>query len=227
MKNANLLFMLAVVALSGTAALDQATAQWGYGSRGWGDNRASTAEEGIMRGMSDLTRARGAQNMMNAEAAKTMTDVRSAELENRVQYTETYWERKRINRENRFPSAEEKSAIRQQNLEKQMFHRARVAQGTRPGAGTLDPVSGGISWPMTLQNPTYNKYREDLEALFSERADKQGAIGFEAYTQITSLTDSWLKQLRKDLRKSGLGQREYMDSKRFIESLAVEARHTT
>jgi len=226
MKKANLTLLLAAVALTGFPLLERAQAQFGYGGYTY---RPSTAQESIMRGMGDLTRSRGARNMMNAEAARTMTDVRSAELDNKVKYTETYWERKRINSENRWRSDEEKAAIRQKNLEKQMFHRAQRAQGPRPGSGTLDPVTGVISWPMTLQNPTYNEYREELEGLFAERADKQGAIGFESYTRITDLTRKWLATLKKDLRSKDnkMGQREYLQSKRFIESLAVEAQHTT
>lgn len=229
MRNTNLLILLAVVVLTVTV-LDTATGQYRRRRGYYGGEpvqRASTVGESHMNGMGDLARSKAESNLTNAEAMRTMSDVRSMELDNRIKYTETYWERKRINSENRFYSDDEKAAIRQRNLEKQMFHRARTAQGSRPDAGALDPVSGNIAWPLALGNPAYEQYRSELENLFAERADKQGAIGYEGFTAITKLTDSWLKKLRKDLPKSSMSQRDYTDSKRFIESLAVEARHTS
>lgn len=226
MKNNNILLLLAVVMISGSALLDPAVAQYGYG---WGrhGSYASTAEEGIMRGMGDLTRARGERNMMNAEAARTMTDVRSRQMENRIQATETYWERKRINKENRFYSADEKASIRQRNLEKQMFHRARQSQGSRPDAGSLDPVSGSIAWPLALGNPMYDNFRSELDVLFATRADKQGAIGYAGFREIQDLTKSMLKTLDDQFRATEINMREYQDAKKFIKSLELEARHTS
>ena len=226
MKNTNLLLLLAAVTISGSAVLDQAVAQYG---RGWGGGyHSSTAAEGAMRGMGDLTRARGEKNMMNSQAALTMTDVRSADLDNRVQTTQTYWELKRINKENRFYSDDQKAAIRQKNLEKQMFHRAKQSQGHRPDAGSLDPVSGSIAWPLALGNRAYDDYRAQLDGMFAARADKQGAIGYDGYRRITKLTKSMLKTLKKQMQQdTDMSLREYTDAKKFINGLAVEARHTS
>ncbi len=226
MKTTKFYLMLASGVILSCMLLDQAVAQFVYGGYAY---RPSTAGESLMRGMGDLTRSRGERNMMNAEAARTMTEVRSNELDNRVKYTETYWERKRINSENRFYSAEEKAAISQKNLEKQMFYRARQSPSKRVGGGKVDAVTGAIRWPIELQNPRYDQFREDLNEMFEDRADKQGAIGFESYRRITDLTDDWLRQLKKDLRnkEGGMRQREYLQSKRFIQQLAEEARHTT
>ncbi|REJ64573.1 MAG: hypothetical protein DWQ31_21085 [Planctomycetota bacterium] len=218
-KATKFLILLSTLGVLGLVDAAPVSAQWVY------DNRASTAEEGIARGISDITRARGERNVMDAEASIRQEEARSMEMDNRIQATQTYWERRRINAENRYYSKEEKAAIRERNLEKRMFNNAKRAQGTRPGAGKLDPVTGAIRWPIALMSPRYASYREPLEQLFAERADKQGAIGYETYRKITRLTKEFLEEVRKVLRTEGMGQRDFLQAKRFLQSLEVEARH--
>jgi hypothetical protein len=77
-----------------------ATAQFG----GFGFNRggyASTAAQGADYGMSEMMRAQGYQNLQNSEAAKNWEDAKTLEIQNRLRWTETYFDMRKENREKR------------------------------------------------------------------------------------------------------------------------------
>ena len=106
--------ILAVVLLTASAA----HAQW------YADNRASTVGESHARGVSDIIRARSHAAINYSEAAIGATEARSRQLDNRLKSTQTFFEMRRINREERFGTPDEKYELKQRN-EQRFARRAR------------------------------------------------------------------------------------------------------
>ncbi|MFM7108381.1 MAG: hypothetical protein ACKOZU_07250, partial [Planctomycetaceae bacterium] len=103
---------LAAVAVLAPAA---AFAQWG----GYGFNRggyASTAGQGAAYGMAEMMRAQGTENLLNSQAAKNWEEAKTLEIQNRMRWTETYFEMRKTNREARAaedgPPVNQEQAIR-------------------------------------------------------------------------------------------------------------------
>jgi len=68
---------------------------WGrYGTY----DHASTAAEGALRGMADVTRSAGAANLMNSQAAGYWQDAQRRYIENRQYGAETYFNMRAANR---------------------------------------------------------------------------------------------------------------------------------
>lgn len=107
--------IVAGLALAGFAAAP-AHAQWGGWGYGMGGGYASTAPQAAAYGLSDIIRSEGYANLQNSEAAKNWEDAKTKEIQNRQQWTNTYFDMRRTNRESRKaedgPSVTRDQAIR-------------------------------------------------------------------------------------------------------------------
>jgi len=182
---------------------------------GYVDNRAATPGESYARGLSDMTRSQSIANLNNSEAAINMTEAARKGMENRQQWTDTYFQMRDANRQYRAQERGPKAT---------MEDAVRYAQLGKPAAlspSELDTVDGAISWPMLLQSPQYADYRAQLESLYAKRAE-YGGITTDDYFQINRTTGAMLDALKTQVRN--VPPAEYMAARRFIESLAYEAR---
>jgi len=184
-----------------------------YGG-GYVDNRAATAGESYARGMADVARSAGAYNLATSEAAINMTEAARQGIENREQWTTTYFEMRKANRAYR--EAERGPRHSMEDL-------VRYAQAGKPSPmspSELDSVTGGISWPPLLKIGRYDQPRGELEALFAKRAT-YGGLGFEDQTKLRKATSTMLASLREQIRD--VPASDYMASKKFLQSLAYDA----
>jgi len=134
------LIVFVLAALAGPAA-----AQWGgFGYRRGG--YASTASQGAAYGMSEMMRAQGYENLQNSEAAKNWEDVKTLDIQNKMRWTETYFEMRKTNREAR--AAEAGPAI----THDQAIRMAKMGAPPRLVSTQLDPITGHIEYPMVLQD---------------------------------------------------------------------------
>lgn len=180
----------------------------------WGNfGHASTAEEGMARGMADLTRSAGMANLLNSEAAINMQSAARMNMENRVFGTEAYFDRRRINREAR--QADRRPQATPEDLAR--FARARAP--SRLSASELDPFTGHIAWPPILEQEVYAEVRESLEILFEERAIS-GHLNMQQRTEIRQLTNEMQQMLKSRIRE--YPPQEYVQTRAFIEGLGVE-----
>jgi hypothetical protein len=180
------------------------------------NNKASTVGESWARGVSDVVRSQGEANLRNSEAAINVEEARSRNFDNRLKYTQTYFENRRMNREYR--AAERGPRITEQQAE-------RIARERAPKRATtndLDPITGGLAWPRALTDPQYDPYRKKIEALFQGRAKQGGAIGMDTFRDIKSTGDELLTALHANI--GNYSPNDYMDAKRFVERLQNEAR---
>jgi hypothetical protein len=208
------LFVVTLVVIVMAAIAVPATAQWG----GFGYHRggyASTAGQGAAYGMSEMMRAQGYENLKNSEAAKNWEEVKTLEIQNRMRWTETYFEMRKTNREAR--AAEAGPAI----THDQAIRMAKMGAPPRLVSTQLDPVTGHIEYPMILQDDIFAPYREELDKLFAKRASTGGSISFGEFQEIQSTVSSFTEALKEHVTKYPAG--EYGRARTFLDSLRHEA----
>ena len=186
-----------------------------YGAVGPGSyHHASTAGEGAARGMADVIRSAGAANLMNSEAAINMQEAQKRNIENHLQYTQTYFQMKTINQQYR--DAQRKPPPTQQQA-------IRLSQGRMPDrlpANKIDPLTGELVWPLGLRMDSLKDDRDRLDAIYAERADK-GFLSPDQYIEVKQRTGAMADELRK--YGTQLGGNASIEARKFLESLAYEA----
>jgi hypothetical protein len=198
------------LALVGAAA----SAQWG----GMGFNRggyASTAGQAAAYGMSEMMRAQGYENLQNSEAAKNWEEAKTLEIQNRLRWTETFFQMRKENRERRADEAGPRVT------QEQAIRMARVAAPPRLGSTQLDPVTGHIEYPMILTDDVFKPYRERLDTLFSRRAASGGSIQFSDFQAIQQTVSQFIDVLKSRVREYSAG--DYGRARTFLDSLSHEA----
>ena len=191
-----------------------ATAQWG----GMGYNRggyASTAGQAADYGMSEVLRAQGYQNLQNSEAAKNWEEAKTLEIQNRLRWTETYFEMRKDNREKRAEAAGPRVT------QEQAIRMAKSAAAPRLGSTQLDPVTGHIQYPLVLTDDGFKPYRDRLDPLFAHRAAAGGSIQFSDYQAIQQTITKFIDALKTRVTEYPAG--EYGKARTFLDSLAREA----
>jgi hypothetical protein len=200
---------VAVLVMAGVAQ-----AQPYYGGA-WVDNRASTPGQAAAYGMAEMARGAGQYNLMTSEAAINMTEAQKRNMENREQWTNTYFQMRAANKQYR--EAERGPAPSMEDL-------VRYAQAGKPkqlSPSELDTISGDISWPTLLQTDQFSEYRSEIEELYAQRA-QSGSLSWDDQRKVDQTAKALLKDLRANVRD--LPPQEYMAAKRFVESLTYEAR---
>ena len=192
------------------------TAQWGGG---FGFNRggyASTAGQAASYGMSEMMRAQGYQNMENSQAAKNWQEAKTLEMQNRMRWTETYFEMRKTNREAQ--AAEAGPAVTQE----QAVRMAKMGMPPRLGSTQLDPVTGHIEYPLVLTSSQYAPYREQLDKLFAERASAGGSMQYEQYPEIQQTVSKFIQALKENVNTYSAS--DYGRARTFLDSIASESR---
>jgi hypothetical protein len=92
----------------------------------------------------------------------------------------------------------------------------------RLSTSQLDPTWGTIRWPAILQRPEFEKVRTSLDDIFAHRSTESFGVGSPAYDQVQRLTREMRSTL--DDENKSMTQMEWIQSMRFIESLAYESR---
>lgn len=198
--------VLLAVAFSATSSYGQGY----YG--GYVDNKAATVGESYARGVSDMVRSAGQANLLNSAAANGYAEARSKELDNRLQYTNTYFEMKRVNQayqaSQRGPRVTEQDAIRY----------AHMRAPSALGQNDIDQTTGQLEWPTLLRDDEYTKGREEVQSLLELRA-KQGYLKQENREKMYATIGSMQSQLKSKIRD--YMPSSYMASKSFLEALMV------
>jgi hypothetical protein len=100
----------------------------------------------------------------------------------------------------------------------------RIAHSGAPkplSSSQLDPVSGQIAWPELLQDKRFDKNRATFDQVFEVRA-QYGALPSEESRRLQAASENMQAQLKGMIQE--VNSMEYMQAKRFIQSLAYEAR---
>ncbi len=204
-----------LLALCCLAPVASAQAQYGYGYGG-GYGYSSTAAEGYQHGRADMIRSAGQANLMNSMAAINVQQAASAYMDNRLKWTNTYFEMRRVNREAR--AAERGPMPTKEQL-------ARIAHEAAPSPlspGELDPLSGSVNWPVALTADKYKDLRDKIETGLAQRAQRHGAIGYDGFMSLNDTITSMTTMLEGDVRSVPPSQ--YIYAKNFLKSLGHQIR---
>jgi len=207
------LFCLAVIAVALLALPSHAQyGGYGYNNGGWG---GGTAAGNYAQGMASVIQSAGQAQLSNSQAAINYQDARSMEYDNRIKGTQTYFEMRRMNQA--YTAAERSKPL----TTEEAFRMAREAAPKRLSASQVDPITGAIAWPLVLRESTYDADRKKLEALYADRENSSGGIGANQYQAIRVSTNAMLATLKDNIKQ--YTPDNYIQAKRFLESLAYEA----
>jgi hypothetical protein len=201
--------------LAGLVGAWPVAAQWG----GYGYNRggyASTAAQAAAYGMSEMMRAQGYQNLENSQAAKNWEEAKTQEIQNRLRWTETYFEMRKVNREAK--AAEQGPPVTQE----QAIRMAKMAAPPRLGSTQLDPVTGHVAYPPVLMDDIYSDYRKRLDQFFADRAAAGGSVQYGEMREFQSNVSKFIDVLKQNVNNYPAG--DYGKARTFLDSLAHEAR---
>jgi hypothetical protein len=191
-------------------------ARWGGGYGGWGMNWSSTAQEGADRGLAAVVQAQGHANLQNSEAAKNWEEAKTLEIQNRLRWTETYFEMRQVNRDKRAEEAGPRVT------QEQAIRLAKMAAPPRLRSTQLDPVTGHIEYPLILTQDIYKQYRERLDSLFAQRAASGGSIRYDDFKAIENTVSQFVELLQQHVSEYAAG--DYGQARNFLDSLVNEAR---
>ncbi len=174
----------------------------------------STAGGDIARGQAEFIRAAGEFNLNNSKTAINLQTAKSMEMDNRLRWTETFFEMRRVNRTNRALEAGPRPSM------DQVVTYARMQAPRRLASTQLDPVTGEIVWPPLLTDRAFADNREFLEEKFKERAQLGGSIDIAQIEEVETAVDDFKDELKGvGLRRS---PKRYGAARTFLDSLKLE-----
>ena len=186
---------------------------YGYGG-GYGGHHSSTAGEGYARGMAEVIRSYGENNLANARAQREWEAARKAYIDNRVAATQAFYERRQIYQQHQAAEHYEQrekaeaylATIRLEDLSPQEF----------------DLETGQIVWPKLLADARFAEGRGQLDELFAKRA-QYGELDIDDYSRAEMLIKKWREVLtdQRDLFPDAV----LRDSLRFLLRLNRELEH--
>lgn len=208
MKRALGFSFVALLLMSGNAFAQSA------GSPLW----SSTAGEGIQRGRASVVEAQGTYNLNTAQAWVAAEQARGAAYENDKIGVQNYFQKQEINRQYRMSAAGPRPTM------EDMIRRAKDEAPDRLDRYQLDPVFGTISWPPALRGPEFADYRAEVELSFRDRDISNSGIGSPVQRTVARSADAMQLELKRMVTE--LSPIEYVQTKRFLQSLAFEAEHS-
>jgi hypothetical protein len=191
---------------------------YGYGYGGYG---ATTPGSAAGHAMADMVRSQGAYNAMTSAAMVNVEEARSKYIDNQRQWTEVYLMKKRALDAQH---AEEKVEARARNARLQEAQANNSSSlPPRLSSSELDPSTGKITWPSALMRDSFAPQRSEIEGLFLSRAHTgtTSELSETIYKKIRSMQDDLRKQIREIVAQ------EYMDARKFLDRLSLEARFPT
>lgn len=182
------------------------------GSGGYygGGGHSSTIAEGAMNGMANVLSSAGDYNLSTSAAAVNWTQAERNEIQNRQLYTQTYFEMQEINKAARAKKAGPKPTMEQLSR----IARQGVPQGLQ--TTSLDPVSGQLLWPETLQDAIFTPQRAAVDELFAKRAT-QGHLGLSDQSALRQAVEGMSGQLKAHIKD--VSPQEYVDSRKFLQNV--------
>ncbi|MEK6246944.1 MAG: hypothetical protein N2C12_02115 [Planctomycetales bacterium] len=198
-----------------------AMAQWYGGSANVGYH-ASTVAEGRGNAISSVTRAKGQYQIDKSQSRINDAQAESMEMQNRVTATNDYFERREINRKNRFGDYAQK---KEKNTQERMFKYGKEGRPTRLTSKELDPITGQITWPIALEAPNFKDYRNTIDGEFVKRAESHSRFSYDGYQAVTKSIDGMQTKLRSEVSK--IQPMNWTSANDFVKRLTAEARYAS
>jgi hypothetical protein len=185
---------------------------------GWsGNSGGGTVAGSAMNGMASAISAKGDYNLSTSAAAINMTQAQKNEIENRQQYTNTYFEMRQTNRA---------ATAAERGPPPTMEQIARMAREGVPkplNPSQVDPVSGRIAWPSALQEDGFADQRSDVDQIFATRA-RYGGLSYSDQMKALHAIDAMFGELKEQVRQ--IPPQDYVLCRSFLQSLTYAATKT-
>ena len=190
-------------------------------------NRSSTVGESYARGMADVVRSQGEFNLMTSQAHINAQEARRRQLENDLRQTEIFFERRAINRQQRFGDYPERAARNAERAardrQRAMIRYGQEGRPTRLTSKELDPLTGAITWPLFLQGPEYAQPRQTIDAVMHTLALQDGVLNLEQFQAITSAINEMSSILGSRIREKN--STDFINMRNFLNRLDYEVRN--
>ena len=188
---------------------------YGWPGYGYGWGMGGTAAGNYMMGASHVITSQADYLRANSEAMINYEEARSKYLENRRKYIQTYYQMREAH--------QKEMADKRERTRHSPEALAAAAAASRPrplGPDAIDPVSGKINWPESLQDAEYAPQRAEIEKLFALRS--MTGAGMDTAKKIHAATRELSAELRGNIQKLPAG--DYMAARKFIDSLSYVSR---
>jgi hypothetical protein len=188
----------------------------GYGGGGYSPGYGTIAGSSFA-GLGAFASGLGEYNYNTALAIRQLEEANRQSIDNKLYAEKSQIEMRRLN--NIQWLADHPRSTPEQIAK---INEARLPR--RLSTSELDPTWGTIRWPAILQRPEFEKVRASLDDVFAHRSTETFGVGSPAYDEVQRLTRE-MRTALDDEHKS-MTQMEWIQSMRFIESLAYESRFT-
>ena len=184
-----------------------------YGVRGYGYRMPGTALSAARFGMARMIAASGYANMMNSRAVKSYAAARAANIRNRAQWTNSYYQMRQAHR-----------AYEANRTHLTMEEITKIAQDAAPkrlDIAQLDSTTGKITWPTILREARYNSDRDRLDTLYRLAPCQAVALDADTYREIWNASEHFKAQLKANLKD--YSAKDFEQARHFLDSLRYEA----
>jgi hypothetical protein len=185
---------------------------------GWsGYSGGTTVAGSALNGMASVISAKGDYNLSTSAAAINMTQAQKNEIENRQQWTNTYFQMREENRRAR-------AAERGPRMTMEQVVRIAKEGAPRPLAPSqMDHVNGQLNWPSALQQESFASQRKEVDQLFALRA-RYGGLGYADQMKVRETVDAMFDGLKTQIDQ--IPPQDYTTCRSFLRSLSYAATKT-
>ncbi len=185
---------------------------------GYGDGVGGTTAAGsAMNGMANAISAKGNYNLSTSAAAINMTQAQSNEMQNRMQYENTYFQMRNANQ------AYQKAHAQPRPTEEQLVRLAREEAPQPVSPSEVNHTSGKVNWPAVLQEPGFASDRTLLEQLSTKKA-AHGSLSISDEMAARKTIESMFAELKTQIRI--IPSQDYMESRTFLRSMIYALAHS-
>lgn len=201
-----------------TAVDAKAQVGLGFGGSNVGYH-ASTVAEGEGNAMSSVTRARGQYQLDRSQARINNAQADAMIMQNRKQLATDYFETRAINKKARFGDYDERKKINTQN---NLFRYGQEGRPTRLTSSELDPITGQITWPVSLEAPSFLQYTQPIDEAFVKRAETKARFSYQTYQSVKKDCRGLEDELQAQVRS--MDSQDWTQAKGFVKRLKREVR---
>ncbi len=155
-------------------------------------------------------------NGTNAKTLATLQQVRGLSLANNLKVAQTFYEKRKLYEGYRGLNT------RKRPTREDVIRYSKVSVPQRPANFQVRAARGKIVWPEVLLEEEFSDCRIQLDSLFVQRRAESSTSGINVSRQTQTVAMQMRSQLRSKMRQ--MTPADYLAARKFLESLAYEAR---
>jgi hypothetical protein len=174
----------------------------------------STVYGDAARGNALMIEAQGNAALRTSQARINTQTALAMGIENRLRWTETFFEMRRVNRVARALEAGPMVTM------EQAVRFAAAARPRRLSMIELDPVTGDIAWPALLSDTGYRDEVMAVQKCFHEKAEAMGSASYESSERLEAIFQQLTSKLKENVQRYPPGK--YGTARSFLDRLRQE-----